>query len=118
MNSLITHHLLLCVTPSSSRCCDPSIGKESWLRLKKIISELGLESQRNKSGIILRSKVDCLRICKEGPILLIWPDGIWYKKVTSEKIDKIIDEHIINGNPLEEWILKRTPFSISKKYST
>ncbi len=113
MNYHVSHHLLLCATPSKAKCCDPSIGTISWLRLKQILKELDLENPKRASGIVLRSKVDCLRICHEGPILLIWPDGIWYKKVTPEKIEAIIKEHIIKGKIVNKWILQKTPLNIS-----
>ena len=69
-----------------------------------------------KNVHILRSKADCLRICKNGPILLVWPDGIWYEKVSPEKISEIFTSHIINGKPIEKWIFKKTPFLNSPRY--
>ena len=63
-----------------------------------------------KNVHILRSKADCLRVCKNGPILLIWPDGIWYEKVSPEKISEIFTSHVIKGKPIEKWIFKKTPF--------
>ncbi|MED5165066.1 MAG: (2Fe-2S) ferredoxin domain-containing protein, partial [Cyanobacteriota bacterium] len=60
-------------------------------------------------GVVLRSKVDCLRICNDGPILLIWPDGIWYGGVTPERIESIVKEHVLGGQPIEAWIIRRTP---------
>ena len=114
MNTEISHHLLLCATSTTQKCCDCSTGKASWEKLKELLSELNLENQSQGKGIILRSKVDCLRICKDGPILLIWPDGIWYQRVTPERVESIIKEHIENGFPIEKWIIKRTPFNNQK----
>ncbi|KGG15556.1 Ferredoxin [Prochlorococcus sp. MIT 0602] len=57
----------------------------------------------------MRSKVDCLRICNSGPILLIWPEGIWYQNVSPSRIEVIIKSHIIEGIPIKEWIFKETP---------
>ncbi len=111
----VSHHLLLCATPNKASCCDPQIGAASWKRLKDLIKELRLESHARPEGIVLRSKVDCLRICEGGPILLVWPDGIWYKKVTPKRIETIIKKHIIKGKPLEKWILKTTPQAINLK---
>jgi (2Fe-2S) ferredoxin len=56
---------------------------------------------------VLRSKADCLRICGEGPVLLIWPEGIVYGGVTPERIEAILRTHVIGGTPIEEWILRR-----------
>ncbi len=103
--------MLLCATSEKSSCCSYSIGSHSWNRLKGIVKELKLDDPKREQGIVLRSKVDCLRVCKRGPILLIWPDGIWYEKVTSKRIEIIIKEHIMKGRPIEEWVIKRTPNS-------
>ena len=88
---------------------------------KKIIGLKTIKKFENypasKNIHILRSKADCLRICKNGPILLVWPDGIWYEKVSPERISEIFYSHIINGKPIERWIFKITPFSDSPRYS-
>ena len=110
MSLLISHHLLLCATPSKAACCEPGEGEASWKYLKQLLITLDLENHERDEGIVLRSKVDCLRICQEGPILLIWPDGIWYGRVTPERIDSIVRKHILGGNPIHEWIIKKTPY--------
>ena len=106
----VSHHLLLCATPTKAKCCDPNEGLATWNELKRLIRELGLEKQDRPEGLVLRSKVDCLRICEKGPILLVWPDGIWYADVTIVKIERIIDQHIIQQKPVQELIYKTTPF--------
>jgi len=106
--SLVSHHLLLCATPSKALCCpDPEIGAASWNRLKQLVRELGLEDPARAQGIVLRTKADCLRICAEGPILLIWPEGVIYGGVTPERIEAIVREHVIGGRALESWIVAR-----------
>ncbi|QNI85630.1 thioredoxin-like superfamily [Synechococcus sp. PROS-7-1] len=107
---MISHHLLLCATASKAKCCDPAIGLETWDELKRLVRDLGLDSQQRPEGIVLRSKVDCLRVCERGPILVVWPEGIWYADVTVDKMEAIIRSHIINNQPVEEWIYKTTPF--------
>ncbi|MCP9927929.1 ferredoxin [Cyanobium sp. CH-040] len=105
---LIAHHLLLCATPSKALCCpDPAVGAASWDALKRLVRELGLEDPARPAGVVLRSKADCLRICAEGPVLLIWPDGIVYGGVTAERIGPILREHVIGGVPIEDWIVRR-----------
>ena len=105
---MISHHLLLCATPSKALCCpDPAIGAASWEALKRLVRELGLEDPARAEGIVLRTKADCLRICAEGPILLIWPEGTVYGGVSPERIDPILQEHVIGGQPIEQWIIKR-----------
>ena len=104
----VSHHLLLCATPSKALCCpDPAIGAASWDELKRLVRELGLEDPARPEGIVLRTKADCLRICVEGPILLIWPEGTVYGGVSPERIEPILREHVIGGQPIEQWIIKR-----------
>jgi len=108
---VISHHLLLCATPSKALCCpDPAIGAASWEALKRLVRELGLEDPARAEGIVLRTKADCLRICAEGPILLIWPDGVIYGGVTAERLERILREHVIGGVPIEDWIVGRNHF--------
>ena len=109
----VSHHLLLCATPTKAKCCDPNTGLATWNELKRLVKELGLENSDRPEGVVLRSKVDCLRICEKGPILVVWPDGIWYTDVTADKIGQIIHGHIIHHEPIHEWIHKTTPFQLN-----
>ncbi len=105
---MISHHLLLCATPSKALCCpDPAVGVASWDALKRLVRELGLEDPARPEGIVLRTKADCLRLCAGGPILLIWPEGTVYGGVSPERIESILREHVIGGKPIEQWIIKR-----------
>jgi (2Fe-2S) ferredoxin len=105
----VQKHLLLCATPTKQKCFKGDEGNKTWECLKKTLKNYENDSS-SRNIQILRSKVDCLRICKNGPILLIWPDGIWYEKVSPEKVSEIFTSHVINGNPIEKWIFKKTPF--------
>ena len=109
MTIRISHHLLLCVMSQKEACCDSPSGLKTWDKLKTLLKKFDLEDPKRSGGIVLRSKVDCLRICKNGPILLIWPDGIWYGGVTTERMEVILYEHIMRGNPCSDWIIKKTP---------
>lgn len=103
----VSHHLLLCATPSKPLCCDPQEGGATWARLKELVRTLGLEQPDRPQGVVLRTKADCLRVCQGGPILLIWPDGILYGSVTPERVERILREHIQGGRPIGEWIIGR-----------
>ena len=108
----IAYHLLLCATPTKALCCpDPALGAASWDVLKRLVRELGLEDPARPGGIVLRTKADCLRICSEGPILLLWPEGIVYGAATPERVERIVRQHVVGGVPIEAWILRRQPFS-------
>lgn len=58
---------------------------------------------------MLRNKVDCLRICEQGPIAVVYPEGVWYRDVTPEVLDLIIDQHLIGGRVVEEYAFARAP---------
>ena len=55
-------------------------------------------------GRILRNKVDCLRICEQGAICVVYPEGTWYAGLDIDKLDRIIDEHLVGGRPVEELV--------------
>ena len=108
---MISHHLLLCATPAKALCCpDPAVGQASWNTLKQLVREWGLEDPARPEGLVLRTKADCLRICTGGPVLLIWPEGLVYGGVTPERLERIVQEHVIGGSPVEEWLVRRLPF--------
>ena len=107
--TLVSHHLLLCATPSKALCCpDPAVGLASWNALKRLVRDLGLEDPARPQGVVWRTKADCLRVCAEGPILLIWPDGITYGAVTPERIERILQQHVVGGLPVDAWIVGRS----------
>jgi (2Fe-2S) ferredoxin len=105
----VQHHLLFCASPTKPLCChDPAVGAAAWEVLKRLVRELGLEDPARPEGVVWRSKVDCLRVCREGPVLLIWPEGIVYGGVTAGRIERIVREHVIAARPVREWILARS----------
>ena len=108
---VVQHHLLLCATPAKPLCGDPEVGAASWLRLKELVRELGLEDPVRPEGVVLRSKADCLRVCRDGPVLWIWPEGVIYGGVTAARIERIVREHVLAGQPIHDWIIRRTAFA-------
>ncbi len=103
-------HIFLCTDPSKPKCCPVVESLTAWAYLKGRLKELGLDRpQAGKPGCILRSKADCLRICAQGPILLIYPDGVWYRQATPPVIEEIIQRHLLKGEVVEEYVICTHP---------
>ncbi len=96
--TIATRHLFLCVGPD---CCDSAVGEALWSVLKT--------ETRKLSVPVLRTKAACFRVCKAGPWLVVYPDGIWYGTLNADKLRRILKEHIEGGSPVREWIAAEMP---------
>ncbi|WP_337192833.1 (2Fe-2S) ferredoxin domain-containing protein [Alteraurantiacibacter buctensis] len=102
----MARQIFLCGISEKQECCRREDGAESWKFLKKRLKELGLISPDAPGGGVQRSKADCLQICAAGPIAVVWPDRVWYHSCSPEVLERIIQQHLIGGEPVEEYRLR------------
>lgn len=97
----IRRHIFLCADQTKPQCAPREVTLESWDYLKKRLEELGLT---RGDACIFRTKANCLRVCEQGPIAVVYPEGTWYHSAVPEVLERIIQEHLIEGRPVAEYV--------------
>jgi (2Fe-2S) ferredoxin len=102
----VRRHIFLCADQTTPECAPRETTLEAWNYLKRRLEQLGLT---RGSDCVFRTKANCLRVCEQGPIALVYPDGTWYHSATPEVLERIIQEHLIGGRIVEEFAFVKHP---------
>jgi len=101
----IRRHIFLCSDQTEPKCSPKDRSLDSWNYLKSRLKELDLVG----AGGVYRTKANCLRVCARGPIAVVYPEGVWYHSCTPRVLERIIQEHLIGGEPVADHVFIRRP---------
>ena len=97
--SFYKHHVFFCCNQreGGEACCNDHGAQTTRDYAKKRVKELGLAGK----GKVRVNQAGCLDRCEEGPVLVIYPEAVWYTYVDRQDVDEIIDEHLMHGRVVE-----------------
>lgn len=101
-------HVLLC---TGEKCCTADVGTAAWEALKKELKDRGL-TPGTETNACYRTKVGCLRVCQDGPIMVVYPEGTYYCEMTAERVPEFVQKHLIDNQVVEEWVFSRNPLPL------
>ena len=93
------HHVFFCMNmrEDGRPCCGKQGAPEAQQHAKRRIKQMGLNGHEK----VRINQAGCLDRCEEGPVVVVYPQGVWYTYVDSSDIDDIIDSHLVGGKPVE-----------------
>ena len=102
-------HVFLCI---GEECCSREVGEAAWEALKKELKAHNLSLAVGPNACY-RTKVGCLRVCKDGPIAVVYPEGTYYAGLTADRIPEFVRKHLVDNRPMEEMIFARNPLPMA-----
>lgn len=100
------HHIFVCgnTRPAGSPrgCCDPEGKAELQKVFKQKLAERGLK------GRVRANQAGCLDQCEHGPNIVVYPEAVWYGRVTAADVEEIVESHILGGQPVTRLVLKES----------